>query len=122
MPGFALICLRTSSIIPYAALPTDFIVNAENAYGNIAPNNNDVNIIGSSNDICPCVNEPNIYELCINAPYNANPTNVADPIANPFPMAAVVLPAASNTSVLCLTYYGNYAISAIPPALSLIGP
>lgn len=37
MPGFYLICLRTSSTIPNAALPTDRIVKAENRYGNIAP-------------------------------------------------------------------------------------
>lgn len=58
----------------------------------------------------------------MNAPYKARPTKVADPIANPLPMAAVVLPAASSTSVLLLTYYGNSAISAMPPALSEIGP
>jgi hypothetical protein len=51
IPGLARICRRTSSIIPYAALPTDFIVNAEKAYGNMAPNSKDVKIIGSSNDI-----------------------------------------------------------------------
>jgi hypothetical protein len=60
--------------------------------------------------------------LVIYAPYNANDTNAADPIANPLPMAAVVLPAASNASVLSLVSGPNYAISAIPPALSLIGP
>lgn len=37
------------------------------------------------------------------APYKAKPTRVADPIAKPFPMAAVVLPAASRISVLFLT-------------------
>lgn len=58
----------------------------------------------------------------MNAPYNASPTKVAEPIANPLPMAAVVLPAASRTSVLPLTYSGSSAISAIPPALSEMGP
>lgn len=37
-------------------------------------------------------------------------------------MAAVVLPAESRTSVLYLTDLSNSAISAIPPALSEIGP
>jgi hypothetical protein len=37
------------------------------------------------------------------APYKANPTKVADPIAKPFPIAAVVLPAESRMSVLSLT-------------------
>ena len=41
------------------------------------------------------------------APYSANPTKVADPIAKPFPTAAVVFPAASKTSVLFLTSYGS---------------
>lgn len=43
-------------------------------------------------------------------------------MANPFPMAAVVLPAASKASVLYLTCSPSSLISAIPPALSLIGP
>ena len=38
----------------------------------------------------------------------------------PFPIAAVVLPAASSASVFSRTVGGNRAISAIPPALSLI--
>ena len=53
---------------------------------------------------------------------NANAVKAADPIANPLPIAAVVLPTASNLSVRCLTSLGNSAISAIPPALSAIGP
>ena len=56
-----------------------------------------------------------------NAPNRANATKQADPIANPFPMAAVVFPAASNISVLCLTSFRSH-ISAMPPALSAIGP
>lgn len=60
--------------------------------------------------------------LCKNPPYNASETSAALPIANPFPIAAVVFPAASRPSVLYLTYSPIYAISAIPPALSLIGP
>ena len=56
------------------------------------------------------------------APKSASPTRHADPIANPFPIAAVVFPAASSPSVFSLTYAPISAISAIPPALSLIGP
>ena len=55
-------------------------------------------------------------------PYKANATNAALPIAKPFPIAAVVLPAASRPSVIYLTSWPSDAISAIPPALSLIGP
>lgn len=46
----------------------------------------------------------------------------ADPIANPFPVAAVVLPSASRVSVVSLTLSSRSAISAIPPALSAMGP
>lgn len=45
--------------------------------------------------------------LTTNAPYNDKDTKQADPIANPFPIAAVVLPAASNASVLYLTCSPN---------------
>ena len=58
----------------------------------------------------------------INAANKANAVSAADAIANPLPIAAVVLPTASNSSVLCLTSAGSSAISAIPPALSEIGP
>jgi len=34
--------------------------------------------------------------LVIYAPYNESETSAADPIAKPFPIAAVVLPAASS--------------------------
>ena len=43
-------------------------------------------------------------------------------MANPFPEAAVVFPTASRTSVFSRTSGGNSLISAIPPALSAIGP
>merc|ERR1719453_2014437 len=43
-------------------------------------------------------------------------------MAKPLPTAAVVLPAASRASVLSLITLGSPHISAIPPALSEIGP
>merc|ERR1719163_135356 len=43
-------------------------------------------------------------------------------MAKPLPMAAVVLPAASSASVLSRTADGISHISAMPPALSAIGP
>ena len=52
----------------------------------------------------------------------ANAVKAAEAIANPLPIAAVVFPTASNLSVRSLTSEGNSAISAIPPALSEIGP
>ena len=60
--------------------------------------------------------------LVINAPYKASDTKAAEPIAKPLPIAAVVLPAASKASVFYLTSSPNSDISAIPPALSDIGP
>ena len=52
----------------------------------------------------------------------ANPVKAADPIAKPFPVAAVVFPSESNASVRLLTSAPNPLISALPPALSAIGP
>lgn len=43
-------------------------------------------------------------------------------MANPLPTAAVVFPAASRASVQSLISLGSPDISAIPPALSEIGP
>ena len=43
-------------------------------------------------------------------------------MANPFPVAAVVFPTESKISVRSRTSFGNSLISAIPPALSDIGP
>ena len=65
---------------------------------------------------------PSSWALCKNPPNRDSETSAADPIAKPLPIAAVVLPAASKASVLSLTYSPISAISAIPPALSLIGP
>jgi hypothetical protein len=48
--------------------------------------------------------------LCKNPPYNDNDTKAALPIAKPFPIAAVVLPAASRPSVRARTYYPSSAI------------
>ena len=52
----------------------------------------------------------------------ANAVKAAEPMANPLPIAAVVLPTASSLSVRLRTSSGSPAISAIPPALSEIGP
>lgn len=93
-------------------------MKAENKYGNMAPRSNPAKISAFFNEIADSESEA----LCKKPPYNDNETNAADPIANPLPIAAVVLPAASRPSVLYLTYSPISAIYAIPPALSLIGP
>ena len=46
----------------------------------------------------------------------------AEPMAKPFPVAAVVLPSASRASVRFLTSGSRPLISALPPALSAMGP
>ena len=52
----------------------------------------------------------------------AREVNAAEPMANPFPVAAVVFPKASKASVRSLTSGSSWACSAIPPALSATGP
>ena len=114
--GISLNCLLTSSIIAIAALPTAFIESAEKTKGNIPPISKPAIISGweTSIDSTPAV--------FINAANKAKAVRAAEAIAKPFPIAAVVFPTASNLSVLSLTSGGNSAISAIPPALSEIGP
>ncbi len=51
-----------------------------------------------------------------------NAASAAEPIANPFPIAAVVFPTESSLSVIFLTSGSSLAISLIPPALSAMGP
>lgn len=119
MPGSSLICLLTYSTIPKAAFPTDLMVIAENTYGNMAPMSKPANTSGFVSEISFPLSR---FALWRKPPNNDNETRAADPMANPLPMAAVVLPAASRPSVLYLTYSPIPAISAIPPALSEIGP
>ena len=107
---------RHSLTVSLAALPTDFIVHAAKAYGTMAPNNRPVNIQGSR------VSTSAPFARTQKAPKSAKLTRAAEPIAKPFPMAAVVFPAASRQSVRSCTCAGRPDISAIPPGLSEIGP
>ncbi len=52
----------------------------------------------------------------------ARAARAAAPIAKPFPIAAVVFPSSSRESVILRVSSPRPAISAIPPALSAIGP
>ncbi len=52
----------------------------------------------------------------------ASAVSAAEPMANPLPMAAVVLPRASRRSVMERICGPAPLISAMPPALSAIGP
>ncbi len=53
---------------------------------------------------------------------SASEVSAAEAMAKPLPVAAVVFPTASRLSVRPRTSGGNCDISAIPPALSAIGP
>ena len=114
--GISLNCLLTSSIIAIAALPTAFIESAEKTKGNIPPTSRPAMTLGLDTSI------ELTLATCMKAANSANAVNAAEAIAKPLPIAAVVLPTASNLSVLSLTSFGSSAISAIPPALSEIGP
>lgn len=87
----------------------------------MAPINKEQKIHGSviSMDLMGCSRD--FLALVMKAPYKARDTKAADPMANPFPMAAVVFPAASRASVSFLML-AMPAISASPPALSEMGP
>ena len=63
-----------------------------------------------------------MFACVVNAAKRTNAVKAAEPIANPLPIAAVVFPTASNLSVLSRTFGSSPVISAIPPALSAIGP
>ena len=52
----------------------------------------------------------------------ARAVKAAEPMAKPLPVAAVVLPSASSTSVRWRTSGSSSDIWALPPALSAIGP
>ena len=58
----------------------------------------------------------------MNALNSKNEAKDADPTEYPLAFALVTFPTASNLSVIYLTSSGYPLISAIPPALSAIGP
>jgi hypothetical protein len=53
---------------------------------------------------------------------NAQAFTAGDPIANRFPVTAVVFSNESSTFILCLTSGGRPISLAFPPALSAMGP
>ena len=116
IPGISLNCLRTSLTIAIAAFPTELIAKAENTTGIIPPINK------AARTFALKILIPSISVKVTYAAKRARAVSAAEAIANPFPTAAVVLPTASNISVLSLTSGSSSDISAIPPALSAIGP
>ena len=92
----------------------------ENRYGSAAPATAPASTIGCiilrTRSVPASLNEYR-YEII-----SAMAARAPDPIANPFPIAAVVLPTASSVSVIRRTSGSRPLISAMPPALSEIGP
>ena len=75
----------------------------------------------NSNAVSPNRSKPILISSTYEAS-NARPVNAAEPIAKPLPVAAVVLPKESSASVRLRTSLPKPDISALPPALSAIGP
>ncbi len=65
---------------------------------------------------------PVMPACCAKAAKRARAVIAAEPMAKPLPMAAVVLPTASSLSVRSRTSGACLLISAMPPALSAMGP
>mmetsp|Transcript_7198 Transcript_7198/g.19780 ORF Transcript_7198/g.19780 Transcript_7198/m.19780 type:complete len:260 (-) Transcript_7198:1525-2304(-) len=117
-PGMVSNWRLTSLTISIAATPTDFMVMAENQYGSMDPMRRKENTVGFSR-FTPF---SSTSVRVTNAAVSASDTSAAEPMAKPLPMAAVVLPAASRASVFSRTVSGSSDISAMPPALSQMGP
>ncbi len=121
MPLMVRNCLRTSSTINPPASPTAFMQRAPKMNGSMPPRNNPTSTLG--------LDKSNAARLGLCAAtsreYSAKSTtaaNPADPMAYPFVTALVVLPTASSGSVMSRTSLPRCDISAMPPALSVIGP
>ncbi len=65
---------------------------------------------------------PSSLTAWVNALKSARAVTAAEAMAKPLATAAVVLPSESRASVDRRTSFGRPAISAMPPALSAIGP
>ena len=63
-----------------------------------------------------------VFTLSVYDTIRASAVKAAEPIAKPFPVAAVVFPSESSASVRLRTSLSRPDISAIPPALSATGP
>ena len=115
-PSISLNCLRISTTMSPAALPTEVIVIAATTNGRPPPIRRPITTIGSvkSSETSPTA--------VVYAANRAKAVNAAEPIANPLPTAAVVFPIESSSSVIARTSSPSPLISAIPPALSATGP
>ena len=130
-PGMLRNCRRTSSIISLADRPTAFMVIAEKMNGSMPPTNMPMSTLGlvssrlncrGSNAATPPAWATVSAAVAWKVENRARAVRAADPMANPLPMAAVVLPTASRASVRSRTNGSQRLISAMPPALSATGP
>ena len=120
-PGISRNCLLISSIISMAASPTAVIVILAIKNGTKPPINRPMRTFGSP--MCRTKSPPlSKVSTSTNAAMIASAASAAAPMANPLPIAAVVLPSSSRESVMALVSSPKPPISAIPPALSATGP
>ena len=119
-PGISRNCRRTSSIILLAARPTASMVKAANRNGSMTPRKSPMKT--STRERSSARTPPSAPMACLKAANRARAVTAAEPTANPLATAAVVLPSESSESVTSRTSSGNSAISAMPPALSAMGP
>ncbi len=115
-PLISLNCLLISITISSAVLPTALMVSEAMTKGIRAPIRRPMTV---STLVRLIIDKLVVFWKAEN---RAKAVNAAEPIANPFPMAAVVLPKASSLSVIFRIPAPALDISAIPPALSAMGP
>ncbi len=92
------------------------MVRAANRKGNIPPRKRPTVVPGLAMSI---TSSPTAW---VKAEKRASAVTAAEPMAKPLATAAVVLPSASSASVDSRTSGARWAISAMPPALSAMGP
>ena len=101
-----------------AARPTATMVSAENRNGSMPPIRTPASTSTLATESCALSTVPATMKFW----NSASAVRAAEPIANPLPIAAVVLPVASRASVRSRTFGSWWVISAMPPALSATGP
>ena len=121
-------CRRTSSTMSSVVTPTDFIAMAQNRGGIMAPSSRPT-MTGALSRLRPGAAvswpEEEMVTICVAmAKERVSPRefSAAAPMANPLPVAAVVLPRESRASVLSRTSGDKPAWVVMPPALSATGP
>src|SRR6476661_4231207 len=116
MPGISRNWRRTSWTMDMAARPTAAMASEEKMKGIMAP----MNTPASTGALLMSMDV--ILAVPMKAANSASEVRAAEAMAKPLPVAAVVLPTASRMSVRSRTSLGNSLISAMPPALSAMGP